>query len=212
MSNMEDSLRMRLDDVLKRMQKRILNGTTYFGIQTLKQPLDFWVYQELIHEFRPDVIIEVGSYKYGFTLALAHLCDNIGNGRVIGIEIEPYDVPEQVKNHKRIKTYRGDAVTSFEAIAKTIKSGESVMVIEDSSHTYDNTLRVMEAYSKLIHVGGWLIVEDGICHHGLKEGPKPGPYEAIVEFLRRHDEFKSDRDKEGFFITWNPKGFIRRIR
>ena len=56
-------------------------------------------------------------------------------------------------------------------------------MIEDSSHTYDNTLAVLRTYSGLTQVGDYFIVEDSICHHGLEVGPSPGPYEAIEAFV-----------------------------
>ena len=84
-------------------------------------------------------------------------------------------------------------------------------MIEDSSHTYDNTLAVLHAYAGLVSPGSYFIVEDGICHHGLDLGPFPGPYEAVTEFLRDNSQFVIDRTCESFFITWNPRGYLRRI-
>lgn len=58
--------------------------------------------------------------------------------------------------------------------------------------------------------GDYFIVEDGICHHGLPIGPKPGPYEAVEAFVKENADFDLDRDRESFLITWNPKGYLRR--
>ena len=85
-----------------------------------------------------------------------------------------------------------------------------VLVIEDSSHTYENTLNMLRLYSKFIKLGDYFIVEDSICHHGLSVGPNPGPYEAIETFIRECEGFEIDRDKESFLITWNPKGYLKR--
>jgi hypothetical protein len=57
--------------------------------------------------------------------------------------------------------------------------------------------------------GDDFIVEDGICHHGLKVGPDPGPYEAIETFVSGNLDFISDREKESFLITWNRKVFLK---
>ena len=48
-----------------------INHTTYFGIRALKSPLDFWIYQEILFETRPDFVIEIGNCCGGSTLALA---------------------------------------------------------------------------------------------------------------------------------------------
>ena len=85
-----------------------------------------------------------------------------------------------------------------------------VLVIEDSAHTYENTLQVLNLYSCFTKPGDYFIVEDSICHHGLDLGPKPGPYEAIEEFVSKNNDFIIDRKKESFLITWNPKGFLKR--
>ena len=45
---MEDNLDLTVREVINMMQTRILTKTRYFGIQTLKSPIDFWVYQEII--------------------------------------------------------------------------------------------------------------------------------------------------------------------
>ena len=58
--------------------------------------------------------------------------------------------------------------------------------------------------------GGYFIVEDGICHHGLEMGPKPGPLEAVEAFVNENEGFEIDRSRESFFITWNLKGFLKR--
>ncbi len=209
---LEDHLDTPLRDVLARMQRRIVGGASYFGVPTQKNPLDLWVYQELLFEQRPDVIVEIGNFAGGSALALAHLCDQLAHGRVIGVDISHARVPEQVRDHPRIKLIEADACEAFEAVRAEIGADETTLVIEDSSHTYDNTLAVLRRYAPLVPVGGYLIVEDSICHHGLELGPQPGPYEAIDAFLREHPEFTVDRGREAYLITWNPRGFLRRVR
>lgn len=209
---MEENLDMPLSKLLSIIQDRIMNQTTYFGVKALKSPIDYWIYQEIIFETKPDVIIEIGNANGGGTLSLAHLCDLLGKGRVVGLDLSHAAVPEHVKEHPRITLIEGDACHSFEKVKKLISKEESVLVIEDSSHTYDNTLNILRIYSKLVKPGDYLIVEDSICHHGLPVGPKPGPYEAIEKFVDENRSFQIDRDRESFLITWNPKGYLKRIR
>ncbi|MEO6727112.1 MAG: CmcI family methyltransferase [Blastocatellia bacterium] len=211
-SPMEQSLDVPLGHILPVMQERIVNGTTYFGIQTLKNPLDFWVYQEMLYQQQPDVIIEMGNRFGGSTLALAHFCDLLGKGKIIGLDISHELVSDLVHAHPRITLIEGDACESFSKVASLIGPQESVLVIEDSSHTYENTLNVLRTYSPLVKPGGYFIVEDSICHHGLEVGPQPGPYEAIETFIAENSDFVSDRSQEGFLITWNPKGFLLRVK
>ncbi len=210
MKPLEECLDMPLRDVLALMQKRILERSTYFGVKALKSPVDFWIYQEIITSRRPDVILEVGNNWAGSTLALAHLCDLMGCGRVIGLDIRHDRVPDQVKRHPRLTLITGDAVDSAPQVRALVEPEERVLVIEDSAHTYENTLAVLHTYADLVKTGDYFIVEDSICHHGLDVGPAPGPMEAIESFVATDDRFEIDRDQESFLVTWNPKGYLRR--
>ena len=62
--------------------------TRWFGTRTLKCPLDLWIYQEILHELAPDLIIETGTAEGGSGLFLATLCEAKGTGEVISIDIE----------------------------------------------------------------------------------------------------------------------------
>jgi cephalosporin hydroxylase len=207
---MEENLDTPVGRILPVIQEGIMRRTTYFGIAAKKSPMDAWVYQEIIFETRPDVIVEIGNADGGSTLFLAHLCDLLGKGRVIGLDLSHRTVSEQVKNHPRITLIEMDACEGFEYVERQISKEERTLVIEDSSHAYDNTLNILRRYSGLIRPGDYFIVEDGICHHGLDVGPKPGPYEAVEAFINENKDFEIDRSREHFFITWNPKGYLRR--
>jgi cephalosporin hydroxylase len=207
---LEDNLDARLRDVLPVIQDRIMTQTTYFGVPTLKNPFDFWVYQELIHRTRPTLIIEIGNNCGGSALALAHLLDMMQQGRLVAVDIDHGRLHPDAKAHPRITWIEGDAVAVAPEVAALVEPGDRVMIIEDSLHTYENTVGVLDAYADLVAPACYFVVEDGICHHGLEVGPNPGPYEAVEEFLRRDDRFELDRSQESFLVTWNPKGFLVR--
>lgn len=209
---LEESLTCSIKQIIPILQNRFVWHTTYFGIRTLRNPLDTWVYQEIIFENKPDVIIEIGTYRGGLTLWLAHLCDSLGKGRVISINVDHNNVSHFVKEHNRVELVLGDANKKISDVSKLVNNTDHVLVIEDSSHTYNNTLSVLRTYSELLKTGDWFIVEDTNCHHGLNEGPSPGPYEAVEKFLSERDDFESDRSKESFVITWNPTGFLRKVK
>lgn len=207
---LEESLQLPLGEVLATIQNRIMLETSYFGVKTLKNPMDFWVYREMIYEAKPDVIIEIGNNWGGSTLALAHICDLMDHGRIIGIDIDHSKITSIVSEHPRISLIERSAIDAFPAIREMIAPEDKVLLIEDSAHTYENTLAVLNLYNQFIHLGDYMIVEDSICHHGLAVGPSPGPYEAIETFIEQNRAFTIDRDKESFLITWNPKGFLKR--
>jgi cephalosporin hydroxylase len=209
---MEQCLDTPLKEILPVMQEAIMTGTTYFGVETLKSPIDAWIYQEILYQAQPDVVIEIGNYSGGSTLFLAHICDAIGKGHVIGIDLSHENVPQHMLNHPRITFIDGDACNAFVQVARLLSSEDRVLVIEDSAHTFDNTLSVLRLYSTLLKTGDYFIVEDSICHHGLDIGPDPGPHEAVEAFLKENADFESDRSRERFLITWNPKGYLKRTK
>lgn len=208
MNRLEEILEFPLYKIIPIIQERIRCRTTYFGIETQKHPYDFWVYQEILWRLKPDYVVEIGNYAGGSTLALAHICDLIGKGKVIGIDIDQSRISPEVGRHPRIILIEGDATEVFPRV-KDIVGNSFCVVIDDSSHTYENTLSVLRTYSKIIKPGGYIIIEDSICWHGLPTGPFPGPYEAIEVFLAENPDFVADREIE-FPITWNPKGFLKR--
>jgi len=199
-----------LERVLTVMQGRLLTQTTYCGIPTVCNPLDWWVYQEIICERNPDYIIEIGNYRGGRLLALAHLCQARLHGWVIGVDLDHGQLASEVSHQPRIRLVTGDAATMGIAVQRGIPSGSEVLIIEDSSHEYANTLAVLRAYSPLVQPGGYFVVEDTICWHGLREGPRPGPYEAVQTFLAEDPTFEADLGRESFLVTWHPGGWLRR--
>ena len=186
-------------------------NTFWRGVPAHKCPLDLWVYQEIIHEVRPDFIVETGTYQGGSALYLASVCDVEKHGRVISIDIEPQPgLPE----HDRI-TYLVGSSTSEEVVEKVRGEvgGGSVMVVLDSDHSADHVGNELRAYSPIVAVGSYLVVEDtNLNGNPILPGWGPGPREAVEEFLRDHDEYLVDESREKFFMTFNPGGYLKRVR
>ena len=83
---MENNLDMPLNKVLKKMQEGIVSRkNTYQGIFTCKNPIDVWVYQQIIYETKPNVIVELGTFRGGSAVMFHHLLQNNGGGRVITV-------------------------------------------------------------------------------------------------------------------------------
>src|ERR1700733_2926520 len=61
---------------------------TWFGLPILQLPQDLVRMQELIYQVRPQVIIETGVFQGGSLLFYASLLDAMGDGRVIGGDLE----------------------------------------------------------------------------------------------------------------------------
>jgi cephalosporin hydroxylase len=185
--------------------------TFWMGVATQKCPLDLWIYQELLHEVRPTLIIETGTCKGGSALYLASICDILEVGRVVTIDIEHQaDRP----THPRI-TYLTGSSTAPE-IAEQVRVAavdQQVMVILDSDHSRDHVIGELRLYADLVAVGSYLIVEDtNINGHPVLPDWGPGPMEALDDFLAETDEFEIDESREKFHMTFNPRGYLRRVR
>jgi len=59
---------------------------TWLGAQALKNPLDLWVYQEIMAETRPELVVETGTYRGGSAFFLASIQDLLGSGEVVSID------------------------------------------------------------------------------------------------------------------------------
>ena len=108
----------------------------WMGKQAQKTPFDCWVYQEIIWDTAPDVIIEIGNCRGESTLFLANLLDACNKGRILAVDLDHSLIDF---NHPRIEWIEGDARAVFPAVKSRIRETERVMVIEDSSHTKENT-------------------------------------------------------------------------
>jgi cephalosporin hydroxylase len=187
-------------------------STLWLGTPVQKCPFDLWIYQEIIAQERPEAIIETGTLFGGSTLYLASICDLAGRGRVITIDIEHREGRPQ---HERITYLTGSSLDKQIAaeVGKMTADAEKVMVILDSNHSMKHVEAELEIYSRFVTPGCYLIVEDtNVNGHPVFENHGPGPLEAVEEFLKKNPGFVADREKEKFFLTFNPKGFLKRVK
>jgi cephalosporin hydroxylase len=191
---------------------RTWSNTWWMGHQIMKCPLDLWLHQEILFATKPDIIIETGTYKGGSAYYLASLCDLLGKGKVVSIDVEEYPNRPQ---HSRITYLQGSSVSDaiLESVRAHIQSaGTSVLVILDSDHAKAHVRKEMELYGKLVSLGNYMIVEDSnVNAHPVYPEHGPGPMEAIVEFMPSHKEFENDIAMEKFLFSFNPKGYLKRV-
>lgn len=208
---------MSLKDWIFYHQRKIhFNDSKWMGISAYKNPLDCWIYQEIIYEVKPDIIIEIGSAEGGSTLYLANLLSLLGKGKIISVDISHDKFKAKAKNIVRI--------TGNSSSAEIIKRvnimcrGKKCLVIQDGDHTTEGVTNDLINYSGLVSEGSYFIVEDGIVDvikpkdkkiHWQEES---GPLPAIKKFLKINNNFIIDKSKERYIITYNPSGFLKRIK
>src|SRR5207249_3148061 len=68
-----------------------IHDTYWLGVPVVKSPLDMWIYQEILSAERPDVIVETGTAYGGSAYFMATICDLVGTGRIVTVDIEARD-------------------------------------------------------------------------------------------------------------------------
>ncbi len=207
---LEDDLDLSIREWIERYQKTISSSSiTYKGVPIWKNVLDLWIYQEIVHETQPEIVVEIGCKFGGSAMWLADLMQTVGSGDVLTIDLlaRPADLPSD------IRFYQGDS-TSPEIVERitTECAGKRTMIIADSNHSAEHVLEELRLYSPLVQVGGYFVVEDGIVDVMDWKRFTPGPVIGVNRFLAENDRFVIDRSREKFGVTYNPGSFLKRIK
>jgi cephalosporin hydroxylase len=185
-------------------------NTRWLSVNAYKSPLDLWIYQELIVALRPQLVIETGTAFGGSALFLATVCDAVGVGEILSIDIENR---EGRPAHDRITylTASSTAPETMAVVAERAKDKAPILVILDSDHSYAHVLAELRQYADLVTPGSYLVVEDtNLNGHPVLPNFGPGPMEAVQEFLQERAEFEPDAEQEKFLLSFNPGGYLRR--
>jgi cephalosporin hydroxylase len=186
--------------------------TSWLGVTVWKCPLDLWVYQELLHRLRPDLVIETGTAFGGSALYLGTVCDALDRGRVVSVDIAPQpDLPV----HPRVEFVTGSSTDPgiVADLGARAAAAQTVLVILDSDHSEKHVRAELDAYGPMVTPGSYLVVEDtNVNGHPVYPEHGPGPYEAVESFLAETDGYVRDADCEKYHLTFNPAGWLRRVR
>ncbi|WP_422927498.1 CmcI family methyltransferase [Singulisphaera sp. PoT] len=186
--------------------------TTFLGVTVQKCPLDLWVYQEIVHRTRPDVIVECGVNQGGSTLYLASLCDLAGRGEVVACDVTLGLVPPRVAEHPRVTLIEGNSIDPAVVgrIARRCQ-GLRTMVILDSDHREAHVAAELRAYAPLVTPGCYMICEDtNINGHPVLPDFGPGPLEAVADFLAGNPDWEADPHCERLLLSFNGGGYLLR--
>ncbi|MFT5438178.1 MAG: cephalosporin hydroxylase [Alphaproteobacteria bacterium] len=205
-------------------------GFSWLGRPIIQLPEDMIRLQEVIYGIKPDVIIETGVAHGGSLVFHASLCQMLGKGRVIGIDIEIRPHNRQAIEEHELSRYitliEGSSIEPaiVEQVCAEVKPGETAIVILDSNHLKDHVTQELEAYSPLVSTGSYIIACDGIMAQ-VKGGPRTGddwdwnnPTEAARDFAAAHPEFVIEEPTIPFNesliterVTYWPGAFLKRV-
>jgi len=205
---------------------------TWFGRPIIQIPQDLMIFQEIIWEVRPDLIIETGIAHGGSLifsasmLALLELFGEVEDPLVLGLDID-------IREHNRraieahpafrwIEMIEGSSVDPDNVVkVKEIASKKKrVLLFLDSNHTHEHVLGELEAYAELVSVGSYVVVLDTGVEDIDPSAVAPGrpwckgnsPKSALNEFMEINNNYVLD----GFYhekawVSSAPGGIIRRV-
>lgn len=186
--------------------------TEWLGTKVDKAPTDLFAYQELLASVRPDWIIETGTGNGGRALFLASICELLGTGSVISVDgAKRGDRPE----HPRLTYVTGvphepETVERVRALTGQSPRG---LVILGTVGPQRRMVREFEAFEPFVPVGSYVVMEETIVNgHPVWPGFGPGPGEAVQRVLVKHSGFAVDPTFEKYSVTFNPGGYLKRIK
>jgi cephalosporin hydroxylase len=203
---------------------------SWMGRPIIQLPDDMVRIQEAIFATRPDVIIETGVAHGGSLVFYASLFEAMGQGRVIGVDIEirPHN-RTAIEAHpmmKRITLIEGGS-TAAETVAQVralVQPADRVMVILDSNHSKGHVAAELAAYAPLVTPGCHLLVQDGVMElvAGMPRTEADwdwnNPRSAVAEFLAAHPGFRPakparpfDESREVPDCSHHPDGWLLRV-
>jgi len=196
---------------LRLFEDRAFGTTNWLGVPIWKEPADLWTYQHIIHETRPDLIIETGTLFGGSALYLATLCDLIDHGRVMSIDIQ--HLAAKPPEHPRVQYLLGSSIAPkvVGECKSAAQTADAVLVILDSDHRYSHVIQELRTYGELVTPGSYIIVEDTMFDFTASTDFGSGPAAAVAEYLRESSNFEIDRNRERYLVTQNPGGYLRRL-
>jgi cephalosporin hydroxylase len=197
------------------MVYRNVMRTRYRGVPMLKSPFDIALYMQLWGRLRPKTVIEIGTKYGGSALWFADLMTAHGiMGRVISVDLQP---PRSISD-PRIEFIQGDAGALGKSLSDEFLRNllHPLLIVEDSSHRFQDVLAVLEFFHRILTSGDYLVVEDGVVSQlfgGLAKF-SDGPNRAVVQFLERYPEsYEIDTELCDFYghnVTLSPNGWLRR--
>ena len=197
---------------------------TWLGLPIIQLPSDIVAMQEVIWSSTPDLIIETGVARGGSLMLSAGVLQLLGRGHVLGVDIDIRAHNRRaIESHPlagRITLLEGSSLEEsiISEVSRRARQCDRVMVILDSNHTHDHVLAELLAYSPLVSVGQYLVVNDTVVenvppqdHRPRSWGPGDNPATALDQFLRDHPDFEPDAEiHEKLLITSSPGGYLRR--
>ena len=206
---------MRLDEWMLYHQRNCHFKMKYCGLNMQKIPTDLYIYEQLIMDIKPDVIIEIGAAGGGTALWLCHRLDILGKGKLVSVDINHGGFKAE---HDRIVKITGDSTApeTVKAVRETVNKNDVVLIIHDGSHKKCDIKTDFKNYSSLVSVNSYFIIEDGVMDVFNWKDHRTSGHDcgliAGIELNKENQNWVIDNECERYILTNNPQGFLRRIK
>ncbi|MGH7797748.1 MAG: CmcI family methyltransferase [Candidatus Binatia bacterium] len=175
-------------------RSELWRDNTWLGVPFWQHPHDVLVLQSILHETKPDYVIETGVAHGGSAIFYASMLQLLGGKGVISVDINiPEEIARRVREHplgKQVTLIEGDSVS--ESVLRKINAivGEksNAVVCLDSDHHTDHVLAELHAYGKYVPRHGYMIALDTICKW-LPRWKNNNPLIAVEKFLAAQKDF-----------------------
>jgi cephalosporin hydroxylase len=198
---------------------------SWLGRPIIQYPQDMITIQEIIWDYKPDIIIETGIAHGGSLIFSASILELLGKGEVIGIDIDIREHnKKEIEKHplyKRITMLEGSSINKKirDKVFKLSKN-KKVIIFLDSNHTEKHVLKELEFYSPLVTKGGYVVVFDTIIEDLPEKfvqnrdwGKNNNPKSAVNKFLKKNNKFKIDKNLEKkLLVTAAKDGYLKCIK
>lgn len=189
-------------------------SSAYHGVPMVKSPFDFALYPQLVWNYKPRTIIEIGSKKGGSALWMGDLTQNFG------LDCHIYSIDTVQVNsvsHPHVTFMGGNPQQLNEVITADFLNSlpRPLLVIESGDQSYETSSAVLNFFHPHLRAGEYIVMENGIMSD-LQQDPNTnsGPHRALKQFFYLHPgEYDVDAaytDHFGYNSTWCTNGFLRK--
>ena len=173
----------------------------FLGVRFGQNPNDQQIISEILYDVKPDLIVETGTNSGGSAVWMVSMMSMINPScKVITADVKHPDewaahwnkgqraaeMASTKPQWKSVEFFRGFSTSAgfINRVAELAASARRVLVVLDSDHGTQNVKAELNALSRFVTPGSYIIAEDSYS----TKTPMP----AIKEFLASHPEFTTD--------------------
>lgn len=223
---------VRLDETMleywhRRVEQHLKDS--YAGVPMSKFPEDLRVYEHLLWDAKPNVVIEIGAQFGGSALWFRDRLRTLAGYtaaaeiRVVSLDL---DTSAARANLGALDPRYEETIVFLDAdvldaqtpsrVEESLPASSVCFVVEDSAHIYETTLAALDGFARFIPPNGYFVVEDGCVDieemRGAPDWPR-GVLPAIEAWLETAEgsDFTVRRDLELYGLSCHPGGFLQRV-